>query len=98
VPSDLAIKEDFHGWPNTYRLSNGLVELRVVTDVGPRVISFRTLDGNDVFYSRERELGGSGEPEWTFRGGWRLWVSPRRRRRLRPRQLPCAARTVALSS
>jgi hypothetical protein len=70
------VKEDFRGWPNTYRLTNGLVELRVVTDVGPRVISFRTLDGNDVFYSRERELGKKDEPDWTFRGGWRLWVSP----------------------
>lgn len=69
-------KEDFHGWPNTYRVSNHLIELRVVTDVGPRIISFRTLDGTDVFYSRERELGASGEPDWMFRGGWRLWVSP----------------------
>lgn len=69
-------KEDFHGWPNTYRLSNGLVELRVVTDVGPRIISFRNLDGTNVLYSRERELGGQGEPDWVFRGGWRLWVAP----------------------
>lgn len=74
--SENIVKEDFRGWQNTYRLTNGLVELRVVTDVGPRIISFRTLDGTDFFYSRDRELGTQGEAEWTFRGGWRLWIAP----------------------
>jgi hypothetical protein len=69
-------KEGFHGWPNTYRLSNGVVEVRVVTDVGPRLISFRRVGGEEMLYARERELGGRNEAEWVFRGGWRLWVSP----------------------
>lgn len=80
VAASLAVtKEDFHGWPNTYRLSNGLVEARVVTDVGPRIISFGTIGRDSVLYARPAELGGSGESAWVFRGGWRLWVAPETR-------------------
>lgn len=70
------VKEDFHGWPNSYRLSNGLVEARVVTDVGPRIISFAAVGGDSVLYVRKNELGRQGEPGWTSRGGWRLWIAP----------------------
>ena len=47
------VKEDFHGWPNTYRLSNGLIEARVVTDVGPRIIDLRVPGGANLFHIRE---------------------------------------------
>jgi hypothetical protein len=70
------VKEDFHGWPNTYRLSNGLVEARVVTDIGPRIISFAAAGRDSVLYARKAELGGQGEQKWTQRGGWRLWIAP----------------------
>lgn len=72
-------KETRPGWPNTYRLSNGLVEARVLTDVGPRIIDVRPAGGENVFYVRPAEAGKSGEKEWVFRGGWRLWISPERR-------------------
>jgi hypothetical protein len=48
------IKEDFRGWPNTYRLSNGIVEARVATDVGPRIIDFRLAGGENVLYLASR--------------------------------------------
>ncbi len=73
------IKEDFHGWPNTYRLSNGLVEARVVTDVGPRIMDFHTMGGANLLYVRESEAGKQGEDKWMQRGGWRLWIAPERR-------------------
>jgi hypothetical protein len=69
-------KEDYRGWPNTYRLSNGMVEVRVATDIGPRIIDFRLTGGKNMLYLRDAEIGGQGEPEWVFRGGWRLWVAP----------------------
>lgn len=69
-------KVNYRGWRNTYRMSNGLVELYVLTDVGPRIIDFRPVDGENVFYVRESEVGTTGEPEWIFRGGWRLWIAP----------------------
>ncbi|MCX8073264.1 MAG: DUF4380 domain-containing protein [Candidatus Binatia bacterium] len=72
-------KETFLGWPNTYVLRNGAVEVRVVTDVGPRIMAVASRGGPNLFYVRESEAGWSGETEWVFRGGWRLWVAPERR-------------------
>ncbi len=71
-------RETYRGWPDTYRLSNGLIEARVVTAIGPRVIDLRLAGGANLFHVREGEVGGSGEPHWVFRGGWRLWVAPER--------------------
>ena len=66
------VKEPYRGWPNTYRLSNGVVEARVVTDIGPRIMEFRSADGPNLLYVRDAEAGGTGESHWVQRGGWRL--------------------------
>jgi hypothetical protein len=71
------VKEDYHGWPNTYRLSNGLIEARVVTDIGPRIMDLRPAGGANLLHAREG-VGGSGEDRYMFRGGWRLWIAPER--------------------
>ncbi|MFI5364563.1 MAG: hypothetical protein ACHQ4J_02970 [Candidatus Binatia bacterium] len=76
MSSTQIVKEDFHGWPNTYRLSNGLIEARIVTDIGPRIMDVRPAGGANLLYVRESEAGKSGETDWVQRGGWRLWVSP----------------------
>jgi len=73
------VKEEFHSWPNTYRLSNGLVEARVVTDVGPRIMDFHAAGGANLLYVRQSEAGKHGEDAWVQRGGWRLWIAPERR-------------------
>ncbi|WP_169975377.1 hypothetical protein [Tautonia rosea] len=67
---------EFRGWENNVKLSNGDAELIVTLDVGPRVISYRLTDGENVFKLYEDQLGGSGESGWQIRGGHRLWVSP----------------------
>jgi len=69
-------KVSFGGWPNCYRLSNGESELIVTTDVGPRVIRYGFVGGQNLFYEKADELGKSGEPWWAMRGGHRLWASP----------------------
>jgi hypothetical protein len=71
-------KNDYHGWPNSYRVTNGLIEAQVVTDVGPRIVELRSAGGPNLLHTRAAELGRSGEPQWTFRGGWRLWLAPER--------------------
>jgi hypothetical protein len=73
------VKEDFHGWSNTYRLSNGLIEARVVTDIGPRIMDVHATGGANLLYVREAEAGKQGEDTWVQRGGWRLWVAPERK-------------------
>ena len=71
-------QEAFRGWPNTYRVTNGLVDARVVADIGPRIIHFGPAGGTNLFYVREAEAGKHDEGTWMFRGGWRLWIAPER--------------------
>jgi hypothetical protein len=64
------------GWENCYRLTNGDVELIVTGDVGPRVMRYAYVGGDNLFLEMEAELGGRNEPDWKLRGGSRLWVGP----------------------
>ena len=62
--------------PNCYRLSNGTAELVFTTDVGPRVIRYGFVGGENVLgecpeASVKTELG-----EWKPWGGHRLWAAP----------------------
>lgn len=66
----------YQGWKNNVRLSNGVAELIVTLDVGPRVISYRLADGKNVFKEYADQLGKSGEKDWQIRGGHRLWAGP----------------------
>jgi hypothetical protein len=66
----------YAGWPNCYRLSDGETELIVTTDVGPRVIRYGFVGGQNLFVEIEEQRGKSGESWWCMRGGHRLWVSP----------------------
>ena len=69
-------KVSYGGWPNCYRLSNGESELIVTTDVGPRVMRYGFIGGQNLFYEKADELGNSAEPWWAMRGGHRLWAAP----------------------
>lgn len=69
-------KVNYHGWLNTYKISNGMVEVYVTSDVGPRIIDFRPFGGANIFHVRKDELGKSGEKEFKLRGGWRPWLAP----------------------
>lgn len=70
---------DYRGWADTYTLSNGLVEVVVPTAIGPRVLDFHLAGGENIFYLRPSDLGKTGEPDFVFRGGWRLWIAPETR-------------------
>lgn len=69
-------KVAYRGWPNCYRISNGEVELIAVTDVGPRIIRFGFIGGQNLFKEFNEQMGKSGEKEWMARGGHRLWMAP----------------------
>src|ERR1039458_2960471 len=69
-------KTSYQGWPNCYRISNGVVEAIVTGDVGPRVIRYGFVGGQNLFKEFKEQLGKSGEPEWQARGGHRLWIAP----------------------
>ena len=69
-------KTNYKGWPNSYRISNGEVEIIVTGDVGPRVIRYGFAGGQNLFKEFAGQLGKSGEKEWQPRGGHRIWVAP----------------------
>lgn len=69
-------KINFHGWQNSYRLSNAQIELVVTTDVGPRVIFFGAAGGVNEFAEYADQLGKTGGDEWRIYGGHRLWHAP----------------------
>ena len=69
-------KTSYAGWPNCYKLTNGEVELIVTTDVGPRVIRYGFVGGQNIFKEFKEQLGKTGEKAWQARGGHRLWIAP----------------------
>ncbi len=69
-------KTPYGGWPNCYRITNGEVELIVTTDVGPRVLRYGFVKGQNVFKEFQEQLGKTGETTWQARGGHRLGIAP----------------------
>jgi len=69
-------KTQYRGWPNCYRISNGEVELVVTTDVGPRIIRYSFVGGQNVFKEFDEQMGKHGESSWQARGGHRVWMAP----------------------
>lgn len=69
-------KISYQGWPNSYRITNSEVELVVTSDIGPRIIRFGFVGGQNLFKEYSEMLGKSGEKEWMIRGGHRLWAAP----------------------
>ena len=66
----------YKGWPNCYRVTNGEVELIVTSDVGPRVIRFGFVGGQNLFKEYADQMGKSGEEKFQLRGGDRVWKAP----------------------
>ena len=69
-------KISYKGWPNCYRITNGEVELVITSDIGPRVMRYAFVGGQNFFKEFAETLGKSGEPAWVLRGGHRVWAAP----------------------
>ena len=69
-------KMEYKGWRNCYRISNGEVEIVVTGDVGPRVIRFAFVGGQNLFKEYAEQLGGTREEKFQLRGGDRVWKAP----------------------
>jgi hypothetical protein len=69
-------KIEYGGWPNCYRLSNGIVDLVITGDVGPRIIRFGFENGPNEFKEFADMIGKTGGDEWRIFGGHRLWHAP----------------------
>lgn len=66
----------YRGWKNCCRISNGKVELIVTTDVGPRIIRYGFVGGQNLLKEDRNDLGKCGGKKWRCYGGHRLWTAP----------------------
>lgn len=79
LPLGAAVKVEktaWQGWPNCYRIANGEVELIVTGDIGPRIMRYGFIGGQNLFKEFAEQLGKRGEPAFQLRGGHRLWKAP----------------------
>jgi hypothetical protein len=53
-------KASYGGWPNCLRIAYEDVELIVTTDVGPRVIRYGFIGGQNIFKEFADQLGYTG--------------------------------------
>jgi hypothetical protein len=67
----------YRGWENAYRISNATVELVVLADVGPRIVSYRFVGGGEnIFHEIPDQAGLTDGNEFRLYGGHRLWIWP----------------------
>lgn len=66
----------YGGWSTCHRLTNGMVELIITGEIGPRLIRFGFVGGPNQFYEDPATLGATGGDDWRIYGGHRLWHAP----------------------
>lgn len=69
-------KIDYRGWHNSYRLTNGVIEVVVLADVGPRVVYYGLRESENQFHELSDQSGLCGGDKFRLYGGHRLWVWP----------------------
>jgi hypothetical protein len=67
---------EYRGWTDSVRLSNDLVDLVILTEVGPRIMWYGFLGGDNVFVELPDTLGQTGGDDWHVYGGHRLSHAP----------------------
>jgi len=66
----------YGGWKSCLRVANGEIEAVITTDVGPRIIRFGFIGGENEFAEYPSQLGLGGDAEYRSYGGHRLWIAP----------------------
>ncbi len=61
---------------NCYRLTNGVIELIITGDVGPRIIRFGFIGDRNEFYQADPLEIPADHSVWKLYGGHRLWHAP----------------------
>ena len=67
---------EYRGWGKVARLTNGTVELLVLTHVGPRVLFYGFAGGENQLHEFEEQVGLTDNSQYHSYAGHRLWVSP----------------------
>jgi hypothetical protein len=69
-------KCSYGAWDNCLELSNNQVKLVITLDIGPRVIFYGFVDGQNLMKNFDEQIGQTGGDEWKSYGGHRLWHAP----------------------
>ncbi len=69
-------KIEYLNLPNCIRLTNGEVEIIVTTDVGPRIISYNFVGGENILGEHPNAQVETALGEFKPYGGHRLWIAP----------------------
>jgi hypothetical protein len=64
------------GLSNCYKLSNGQIEVVVTTDIGPRVMRYGFVGGENILGEVPGSLAEKDRNTWQSWGGHRLWIAP----------------------
>lgn len=64
--------------PNCLRLTNGEIEVIVTTDVGPRILQYSFVGGENIFGLYPEKTVKNPLGEFKPYGGHRLWIAPER--------------------
>ena len=86
--SSKASQIEYHGWKNAWSICNDAVRLIVLTDVGPRILFYGFIDGQNEFHEVLEHAGLTEGDEFRSYGGHRLWVSPEVERTYYPDNAP----------
>ena len=78
--------ESFRDYGRCVSISNGVIEAYVTVDIGPRIIKFGYVNGQNFMCEEREELGGLQDEvfenffgkgrKWENLGGHRIWMSP----------------------
>jgi hypothetical protein len=66
----------YGGWQTCYRATGADREIIVTGEVGPRIIRFGKVGGDNVFREAEHLMGRTDITKWVNYGGHRLWHAP----------------------
>jgi hypothetical protein len=69
-------KVEFGGWQNCYKLTNGIIDLIMTSDVGPRIIYLGFVGSNNLLRTEPTQMGKTNQDMWMSFGGHRLWHTP----------------------
>ena len=69
-------KTTYKGWNDCVRISNGLVDLVILREAGPRIIRFGFLGEENEFREFPDLLQRGDSGTWHVYGGHRLWHAP----------------------
>jgi len=80
-------KISYNDWNTAYRCVRNSVELIVVTEIGPRVLCFRHIDGENILFE---DTTGWTSGDFKLYGGHRFTVAPETTDTYEPDNAPCA--------